>query len=291
METKVCKFCKEEKFIGDFYIDNKSDDGFKNLCKICWKETKELREQEIQNEKILRKKKQEEDKLFAQKLKEEEKELRKKIREEEKCKKIKEEKLKKQIENEKVQLEIIQRINHEKMLSESKIKSKIKLKELSILKIKFKEQNKKELEEFKKKYDEKLKPILKESKKYLLKKRKKEDPVYKLSCDIRSLIHSTFKNNGYKKNSRSEEIIGCSFEELKLYFENLFEDWMTWKNHGVYTGKQKTTWQIDHIIPISSARTIEDVIKLNHYTNLQPLCSYINQVLKRDKLNYYGENY
>jgi hypothetical protein len=34
------------------------------------------------------------------------------------------------------------------------------------------------------------------------------------------------------------------------------------------------SWDIDHIIPISSAKTKEDIIRLNHYTNLQPLCSY-----------------
>jgi len=44
-------------------------------------------------------------------------------------------------------------------------------------------------------------------------------------------------------------------------------------------------WDIDHIIPISSAESEDDIIKLNHYTNLQPLCSYINRVVKRDKIN------
>lgn len=43
---------------------------------------------------------------------------------------------------------------------------------------------------------------------------------------------------------------------------------------------------IDHIIPVSTAKKYEDVIKLNHYTNLQPLCSYVNRVIKRDRLDY-----
>ena len=43
------------------------------------------------------------------------------------------------------------------------------------------------------------------------------------------------------------------------------------------------TWDIDHITPISSAETEDDVIKLNHFTNFQPLCSYTNRVIKRDK--------
>ena len=38
---------------------------------------------------------------------------------------------------------------------------------------------------------------------------------------------------------------------------------MSWENQG--------KWHLDHIIPISSAKTEEDVIRLNHYTNFQPL--------------------
>ena len=42
---------------------------------------------------------------------------------------------------------------------------------------------------------------------------------------------------------------------------------MTLENHGHGVGK----WNIDHIIPISFAKTEEEIYKLNHYTNLQPL--------------------
>jgi hypothetical protein len=86
--------------------------------------------------------------------------------------------------------------------------------------------------------------------------------------------------------SRTFEILGCSYEEFKSYIENKFESWMNWNNHGLYTGNYSETWQLDHIIPISSAKTEEDIIKLNHYTNLQPLCSKINQIDKKDKLDW-----
>jgi hypothetical protein len=42
---------------------------------------------------------------------------------------------------------------------------------------------------------------------------------------------------------------------------------------------------IDHIIPISSVNSENDVIRLNHYTNLQPLCSKVNRDIKIDKFN------
>ena len=51
-----------------------------------------------------------------------------------------------------------------------------------------------------------------------------------------------------------------------------------------YTGEINIGWDIDHIVPLSSAKTEEDLIKLNHYTNLQPLCSQTNRYIKRDKI-------
>lgn len=112
------------------------------------------------------------------------------------------------------------------------------------------------------------------------------DDVYHLSFKIRSLIRMSIKKRGYSKKSKTSEILGCSFEEFKIYLESKFEDWMNWINHGLYNGELDYGWDMDHIIPISSAKTEEDVIKLNHYTNLQPLCSFVNRVIKRDKIIY-----
>lgn len=61
---------------------------------------------------------------------------------------------------------------------------------------------------------------------------------------------------------------------------------MTWENRGKYNGQFYYGWDIDHIMPISSANTIDDVHKLSHYTNFQPLCSHINRDIKKDKISY-----
>ena len=59
---------------------------------------------------------------------------------------------------------------------------------------------------------------------------------------------------------------------------------MTYDNYGIYEkDKYNVGWDIDHIIPICSATSEEEVIKLNHYTNLQPLCSKVNRDIKKDK--------
>lgn len=59
---------------------------------------------------------------------------------------------------------------------------------------------------------------------------------------------------------------------------------MTWDNKGLYNGEEGYGWDIDHIIPLSTATTEEDIVKLNHFTNLQPLCSYVNRVIKKHNI-------
>jgi hypothetical protein len=85
---------------------------------------------------------------------------------------------------------------------------------------------------------------------------------------------------------KTYEILGCTYEEFKNHIELKFEPWMDWDNHGLYNGEKCFGWDLDHIIPLSSAKTEEDVISLNHYSNLQPLCSYVNRVIKRDMLDW-----
>ena len=110
----------------------------------------------------------------------------------------------------------------------------------------------------------------------------KTDIQYKLKHNLRTLIRNTFKNNGYTKNSKTNDILGCSYEYFKLYLESKFEPWMTWENRGLYNGELNYGWDIDHIIPLDSSVTENDIITLNHYTNLQPLCSYTNRNIKKN---------
>lgn len=118
------------------------------------------------------------------------------------------------------------------------------------------------------------------------KKRRGFDILYKIKISLRSLIRQSLINKGYSKKTRTYQILGCSYEDFKSYIESKFEPWMTWENQGLYNGTENYGWDLDHIIPLSSAKTEEEIIKLNHYTNFQPLCSYINRYVKKDKLDY-----
>ena len=133
----------------------------------------------------------------------------------------------------------------------------------------------------KKEYREKNKKELQEKKNLYRKKQKEINPLYKLSNSLRRNINNSFKRYKFSKNSNTETILGCSFEEFKSHIESLWQPWMNWDNYGLYNGQANYGWDIDHIMPLSSATNEEDVIKLNHYTNLQPLCSYTNRVIKK----------
>ena len=120
------------------------------------------------------------------------------------------------------------------------------------------------------------------------KNRRLTDKNFKLTTNIRSLIVNSIHKNGYKKNSKTELILGCTFDEFKHHLESQFESWMNWGNYGNPKDgifELNKTWDIDHIIPVSSAKTEDEIIKLNYYTNLQPLCSKVNRVIKRDTLS------
>jgi len=120
-------------------------------------------------------------------------------------------------------------------------------------------------------------------------KRYQNDILFRLKTIISANIQTAFKRKKYTKNTRTYQILDCSYNTLKLHFESKFESWMNWENQGDPKDgilELNKTWDIDHIIPISTAKTEEELIKLNHYTNLQPLCSYTNRIIKRDRLDY-----
>jgi hypothetical protein len=95
------------------------------------------------------------------------------------------------------------------------------------------------------------------------KERLKTDPLFKMKVTIRKTIRKSFKRKGWNKNSKTQKLLGCSFPEFKTYIEELFQEGMSFDNYG--------EWHYDHIVPLSTATCEDDLFRLNHYTNLQPL--------------------
>ena len=140
--------------------------------------------------------------------------------------------------------------------------------------------NKEKVAEYKSEYAQNNKDKIREYKNNYQNRRRKEDHIFMLKYSISRTIRRSLKCKGLSKNKKSIEILGCSIEFFKTYIEEMFIDNMSWDNYGTY-------WDIDHRIPLSTAVTEEQVLKLNHYTNLQPLDSNINRNIKRDKVDFY----
>ena len=100
------------------------------------------------------------------------------------------------------------------------------------------------------------------TKKYT-KKKLQLDPIFRLKKTLRARVYNFLKSKDIIKNNKTFDIVGCTPEFLKEHLETQFKNGMSWEN--------RSEWHIDHIIPLSSAKTEEEVYQLCHYTNLQPL--------------------
>jgi hypothetical protein len=107
--------------------------------------------------------------------------------------------------------------------------------------------------------------------------RLKTDIMYKLSKNIRRRLVLFLNTKNLSKNNKTFDIIGCTPQFLKEYLESKFQDGMTWENYGYYG------WHLDHIIPLSTAKNVEELYLLCNYTNLQPLWG-IDNIKKSNKL-------
>jgi hypothetical protein len=101
-----------------------------------------------------------------------------------------------------------------------------------------------------------------------------------LSHRVRRALH---RINEEKISTNITHDIGCSMVRLKMHLQLQFHrnprgkhEYMTWDNHGVYG------WHIDHIKPLSLAKSEQEMIELCHYTNLRPMWS-IDNIKKSDK--------
>jgi len=282
MEKKVCSKCKGEKDVKEF-------NSGRNRCKLCIKEyNKEYSKEYYENNKDnLKEYNKEYYKKCGEKIKERTKEYYEYNKEY--YKEYNKEYKKKNKEILSNNSKEYREKNKEILSNNSKEyrkKNKDKLKE-------YRENNKERIKEYYENNKDNLKEYREKNKERILYKknqyvrlRSQSDPIYKLTRNIRNLIRISTKNNGYSKKSKTYNILGCTYEEFKLYIESQFKEWMNWDNYGKYNGEERCGWDFDHIIPISSSKCEEDVIRLNHYSNIQPLCSYINRYVKRDKIDY-----
>lgn len=112
-------------------------------------------------------------------------------------------------------------------------------------------------------------------------RRWRTDVQYRLSMYLRSRLSVLLKKRGGSKTCATQQLCGCSFQELRRYIEIQWEPGMTWDNWG----RDNHCWQIDHKVPVSTfdLRDPDQQKLCFHYTNLQPLWAPENRA-KSNKL-------
>ena len=108
-------------------------------------------------------------------------------------------------------------------------------------------------------------------------KARKENPVFQMQERIRNSVKQAVRRRGYTTRSSASKILGCTWPEFAKHIELQFLPGMSWENRDL--------WQIDHITPIASAKTEEEVIALYHFTNLRPMWAADN-LKKRAKITH-----
>lgn len=290
MEVKICIKCGIEKSLSEFTFRSDTQ-NYHNVCKECKNEyARQYHKKNIEIIKEKSKKFREENsekikkakKLYYEKNKEKIsekgkvdyrknadyiKERQQKYNEKNKEKILnrqkdyyeqnKDERIKKQREYYQENKE--QKKNYDKTYRE---KNKGKLQEYMR---KWNQENKETIYQKRKVYNEENAEMLRTWRRENKKKRKANDPIYKFSEQIRTLINNSFRKKGYTKGTKTYKILGCDFE---IFYKYLLETYK--RNYGIeWDGIEKV--HIDHIIPLATVNTEEEITKLCHYTNLQLL--------------------
>lgn len=248
-DTKICSKCKELKSIQQFY-------NSKSECKVCIKESRRI--YRLNNKEKIKQR------YIAYRDKNKDS-INKRISE---YRKSNPEKRRAYYEKNREKLIAINKASYEKYRDVNIQKRK-----------KWYQNNKEKHAADRTEYELKNKDRLRAARRKWENNKLRTDCAYKLHKNIAGRIRFELKGVS-KKSDKTEEIIGCTITELKIFIENQFSDGMTWDNWGI------NGWHIDHRIPLSWFNLEnENCRKMAfNYKNMQPLWSEEN--LK--KKNYYS---
>jgi hypothetical protein len=141
---------------------------------------------------------------------------------------------------------------------------------------KWTDSNKEKRKEYVKEYNKRYYQLNLEKRREYSKVKQKEyrqtNDLYRIKSNLRRRINRYIK----KKSKSTEDILGINYIDFLIYIQSKFTDGMSIEKLG-------NEIHIDHIVPLSSAKSEEELYKLCRYTNLQPLWAKDN-LSKSDKL-------
>ena len=100
------------------------------------------------------------------------------------------------------------------------------------------------------------------------------DPIKRMIKSCRALTFAAINRHGFTKGSKTADILGCTWDQLKKHLEMQFLPGMSWANYG--------KWHVDHILPLARAEGIGDLMSRMKYNNLRPIwgCDNISKGAK-----------
>ncbi len=168
-------------------------------------------------------------------------------------------------------------LNRERIKAQQKIYRRQNKDKISAWQKEYNERNKDKIRASKSEYFELHKDKILAWKRY----RYAHDELYRLSCRRRSATQRAWKELGVSKPTSTSELLGCSFQQAFDFFESQFalpeNAGMSWDN--------RDQWHIDHIVPLSSAKTKAELVTLCNLSNLQLLWASEN-LEKGSKLDW-----
>ena len=243
IDTKICSRCKKERPLSDFHKDRTAKDWLQHCCKDC---TKIRNKERLQRNNELRRNRNNQPIMEGTKT----------------C-------------------AICGRELPVDMFGIAKRESDGRRYECNDCRKKEREENSEYMKSYRKEYYKENKDKIKERSKRFYQEHKTEirirsneynksrrntNDVYKLKMYIGHAIRLALKyKKTLRRNTIIENVMGINGAALKKYLLKTFE-----KRYGYeWDGVERV--DIDHIIPISVAKTKEEVITLSHFSNLQLL--------------------
>lgn len=91
------------------------------------------------------------------------------------------------------------------------------------------------------------------------------DPAYRMYRSVQRRSGQVLKGMASPAGA-----LGCDLLTLRDFISSRFREGMSWDRYG--------QWEVDHVVPLSAARSLSHTIALCHYKNLQPLWKRENQI-------------
>ena len=115
-------------------------------------------------------------------------------------------------------------------------------------------------------------------------------PMDCLRHNLRTRVQHFLRDKNFKKNHKTEEMLGCTYDFFNEHIQRKIDYWNLNARDGHRKFEQGDEYHIDHIKPLSMANNEQEMMKLCHYTNLQPLWPDTN-ISKKDRWNSEDEDF